>query len=44
MTLIDIILSGEGCYDEATLLRADVNRDCEILIADVNCIIDLIFK
>ena len=44
MATIDIILGTASEVDAATLLRADVNRDNEVLIADVNVIIDLILN
>ena len=40
--LISIILGGEA--DDATLIRADVNEDGEINIADVNALIDIILQ
>ena len=44
MTIIDIIIGGTSRYDAATLIRADVNRDSEILLADINNVIDLILN
>ena len=41
--IINIILGKEPDHI-AQLLRADVNRDSEIVISDVNCVINMILK
>ena len=37
----ELLEGGKGC-NAAMLLRADVNHDSEILLADINTVIDLI--
>ena len=44
MIVIDIILGSSMYRDAVTMIRADVNRDGEIQLGDVNSVIELILK
>ena len=42
MTLVDLIIGSGADSDAATRFRADVNRDGEIQLSDINRVIDMI--